>query len=381
MLLMKEIQMVDLRSQYQKIKAEIDDSIAEVINSSSFINGAPVKQFQQELSDYLSCENVIGCGNGTDALQVALMSLDLKPGDEVITTNFTFVATVEVLCLLGLKPVLVDIEPDTFNIDPERIKESITERTKAIIPVHLFGQCANMHEIIKVADENDLYIIEDTAQALGSDYKFPEGSVKKAGTIGTIGCTSFFPSKNLGAFGDGGAIFTDDYDLAAKIRSLVNHGQKVRYEYESIGVNSRLDTIQAAILRVKLKHLDEYKIARNHAADFYDNAFANIEELTIPFRTPYSSHVFHQYTLITNNIDREGLKEHLASQGIPAMVYYPIPLHSQDAYTYLSYNDEQFPVTVDLCKRVLSLPMHTELDKEQLEFIITNVLNYITKNN
>ena len=379
MLLMKEIQMVDLRSQYQKIKTEIDDSIAEVINSTAFINGAPVKFFQEELGEYLRCVNVIGCANGTDALQVALMALDLQPGDEVITTNFTFVSTVEILCLLGLKPVIVDIQPDTFNIDPGQIKKYVTDKTRAIIPVHLFGQCAHMHEIVKIAEENNLYIIEDTAQALGADYTFPEGSVKRAGTIGAIGCTSLFPSKNLGAFGDGGAIFTDDDDLARKIRSIVNHGQKVRYEYESIGVNSRLDTLQAAILRVKLQHLDEYKSARNRVAEFYDNAFENIEELSVPFRASYSSHVFHQYTLTTNGISRDDLKEHLEARGIPAMVYYPIPIHAQNAYKYLGYTDDAFPHTVDLCKRVLSLPMHTELDEAQLEFITTNVLNYITK--
>lgn len=374
---MKEIQMVDLRSQYEKIKTEVDAAIQEVINSSAFINGPSVTKFQDELAAYLGCRHAIACANGTDALQVACMALGLKPGDEVITTTFTFVATVEVLCLLGLKPVLVDIDARTFNIDPKAIEKAITPRTKAVIPVHLYGQCADMEAIMQLAERHHLFVIEDTAQAIGADCIFSNGTVKKAGTIGHIGTTSFFPSKNLGCYGDGGAIFTNDNEIADTLRSIVNHGQKARYEYERVGVNSRLDTVQAAVLRVKLKHLNEYIPARRKAAEYYDKAFSEISPITTPFRSPRSTHVFHQYTLTLNGVDRDRLKKTLHRQGIPAMIYYPKPLHAHAAYKHLRYSDNDFPVAVNVCKKVLSLPMHTELDEEQLEFIAKTIIDFI----
>jgi len=379
MIAMKEVQMVDLHSQYEKIKPEIDAAIQEVINSSAFINGPAVKKFENELAAYLGCKHAIACANGTDALQVACMALGLKPGDEVITTTFTFVSTVEVLCLLGLKPVLTDVDARTFNMDVSHIEKKITPKTKAIIPVHLYGQCADMEGVMRMAEKHHLFVIEDTAQAIGADYHFSNGWVKKAGTLGNIGATSFFPSKNLGCYGDGGALFTNDDALARDLRSIVNHGQKVRYEYEMIGVNSRLDTLQAAILRVKLRHLDEYASARRTAAASYDKAFAGIRQIKTPFRSPHSSHVFHQYTITLEGVDRDKLKESLVQHGIPAMVYYPKPLHAHDAYKSLGYSDKDFPVAVDLSKRVLSLPMHTELDEEQLEFITRNVIELIQK--
>lgn len=371
--------MVDLKGQYLKIKKEVDWAISEVITSSAFINGPEVKKFQEELENYLSVKHVIPCANGTDALQVALMALDLKPGDEVITADFTFAATVEVVALLGMTPVLVDVEPNTFNIDPEKIRAAITPRTKAIVPVHLFGQCANMEEILAIAREHNLYVVEDTAQAIGTTYRFSDGSSHKAGTIGAIGTTSFFPSKNLGCYGDGGAIFTNDDQLAAKMRSLVNHGMGERYYYEDIGVNSRLDSIQAAVLRIKLKHLDEYIAARNHAAQKYNAAFGKTDALLIPFSSEFSNHVFHQYTLRTREIDRNGLKAHLESKGIPAMIYYPVPLHRQNAYKRPEYNEADFEITNQLCNEVISLPMHTELTAEQLDFIISNVIDFVEK--
>ncbi|HXH17871.1 MAG TPA: DegT/DnrJ/EryC1/StrS family aminotransferase [Chitinophagales bacterium] len=374
---MKEIQMVDLRSQYEKIKPEIDAAIQEVINSSAFINGPAVKKFENELAAYAGCSHVIACANGTDALQVACMALDLKPGDEVITTTFTFVSTVEILCLLGLKPVLVDVDAKTFNMDVSQVEKKITPKTKAIIPVHLYGQGADMEGIMALAQKHNLYVIEDTAQAIGAEYQFSNGSVKKTGTIGNIGTTSFFPSKNLGGYGDGGALLTNDDELAYKLRGIVNHGQKMRYEYEMIGVNSRLDTIQAAILRVKLRHLDEYAGARRKAAEYYDRAFQSIRQIKTPYRSSTSSHVFHQYTITVEGIDRDHLKEFLSQRGIPAMVYYPKPLHAHDAYKPLGYSDKDFPVAVDLSKRVLSLPMHTELDEEQLEHITRSVIDFV----
>lgn len=371
--------MVDLKGQYRKIKEEVDAAVLNVIDSTAFINGPAVKDFQVNLETFLGVKHVIPCANGTDALQVALMALDLKPGDEVITSNFTFAATVEVVYLLGLKAVFVDVEPDTFNIDPVAIERAITPKTKAIVPVHLFGQCANMEAIEAMALKHNLFIIEDNAQALGAEYVYKSGTRKKAGSMGHIGTTSFFPSKNLGCYGDGGAIFTNDEALAVKMRSLVNHGMGKRYYYDDIGVNSRLDTIQAAILGIKLAHLDEYASARKYAANYYDNAFKNHSQLTTPYRAPYSSHVFHQYTLRTHGIDRNALQEFLQSRDIPAMVYYPLPLHSQKAYVQPEFNDENYPVTNQLCKEVISLPMHTELDDEQLKYITDSVIEFINR--
>ena len=373
---MKEIRMVDLQSQYFRHKEEIDKAIAGVLESTSFIKGPEVKFFQEELAEYIKVNHCISCANGTDALQVAMMSLGLKPGDEVITTPFTFIATIEVISLLKLKPVLADVDPDTFNIDPEKIREVITPRTKAIVPVHLFGQVADMNSILEIAEENDLYVIEDNAQAIGADYRLKNGTVKKAGSLGTIGCTSFFPSKNLGAYGDGGAIFTDNPELAEKIGSMVNHGMGERYHYVDVGVNSRLDSIQAAILRVKLKHLDNYAEARQEVAAAYDLAFQDIHQIQIPERNPDSTHVFHQYTLRIKDGSRNNLKKHLEKNNIPAMIYYPVPLHLQEAYHELSYSKGEFPVTEMLCEQVISLPIHTEMQPDQLEHIISSVTQF-----
>ncbi len=374
---MRKIQMVDLKRQYENIKGEIDEAVLNVIQSTQFINGPEVKEFQAELERYLNVRHVVPCANGTDALQVAMMALDLKPGDEVITTSFTFVATVEVIALLGLTPVLVDVLPDTFNIDPEAVKKAITPKTKAIVPVHLFGQCADMEAILDLAEVHNLYVIEDTAQAIGAEYLFTDGKRKQAGTIGHIGCTSFFPSKNLGCYGDGGAIFTDDDELAKKMRMIVNHGMEVRYYHDSIGVNSRLDSIQAAILRIKLRRLDDYAAARRKAADFYDKEFAGHPSLKTPVRSSFSTHVFHQYTLQTKDTDRFGLQEYLAKKDIPAMVYYPVPMHMQKAYDDPRYKKGDFPVSEALSECVISLPMHTELDEEQLQHISVSVLEGI----
>lgn len=373
----KKIQMVDLKSQYEKIKTEVDSAILNVLNTTAFINGPEVKSFQAELEKYLDVKHVIPCANGTDALQIAMMALDLKPGDEVITADFTYVATAEVIALLGLKPVLVDVIPDTFDIDIVAIEKAITPKTKAIVPVHLFGQCANMEAIMALAKKYNLYVIEDNAQAIGADYLYSDGTKKKAGTIGTVGCTSFFPSKNLGCYGDGGALFTDDDALAAKIRMIANHGQSVQYVHDSIGVNSRLDSIQAAVLRIKLRDLDNYAIARNKAADYYDKAFANNPKLKTPARAGYSTHVFHQYTVQLNGVDRNALREFLAGKEIPAMIYYPIPLHLQKAYLDSRYKSGDFPVTEKLCSSVVSFPMHTELDEETLKYITTSVLEFV----
>lgn len=375
----KKIQMVDLKGQYQKIKSEVDKAIQEVIDNTAFINGPAVKEFQSDLEKYLGVKHVIPCANGTDALQIAMMALDLKPGDEVITANFTYVATAEVIGLLGLKPVLVDVYPDTFDINIEAIEKNITPKTKAIVPVHLFGQCADMERIMALAKKHNLFVIEDVAQAIGADYTFTNGTKAKAGTIGTIGCTSFFPSKNLGCYGDGGAIYTNDDTLAAKLKMIAHHGQSVQYVHDVLGVNSRLDTIQAAVLKIKLKHLDEYAAARNKAADYYDKALANHPKLKTPKRVKNSTHVFHQYTLQLNGVDRTALREFLSQRGIPAMIYYPIPLHMQKAYEDSRYKAGDFPVTEDLCKRVLSLPMHTELENDQLKFITDSVLEFINK--
>jgi len=371
---MEKIQMVDLKRQYEKLQEEIDAAVINVIRSTQYINGPEVKAFQQELESYLDVRHVVPCANGTDALQVAMMALDLKPGDEVITTTFTFVATVEVIALLGLTPVLVDVLPDTFNIDPAALKKAITQKTKAVVPVHLFGQCADMDQIMQIAKENNLFVIEDAAQAIGSDYLFSDGTVKKAGTIGHIGCTSFFPSKNLGCYGDGGAIFTNDDILAQRMRVIVNHGMETRYYHDSVGVNSRLDSIQAAILRIKLRHLDQYAEARQKAANYYDQMFKDHPGLETPVRSPFSTHVFHQYTLKTKGVDRFGLQKFLGEKEIPAMVYYPVPMHIQKAYDDPRYKKGDFPVSEALSESVISLPMHTELDEEQLQYICANVL-------
>ncbi len=375
----KKIQMVDLKSQYEKIKIEVDAAIQNVLDNTAFINGPEVKSFQAELEQYLGVKHVIPCANGTDALQIAMMALDLKPGDEVITADFTYVATAEVIALLGLKPVLVDVVPNTFEIDVKAIEKAITPKTKAIVPVHLFGQCADMEAIMALAKKYNLYVIEDTAQAIGANFKYSDGRSKKAGTIGTIGCTSFFPSKNLGCYGDGGAIFTNDDTLAAKIRIIANHGQSVQYVHDSIGVNSRLDSIQAAVLRIKLRDLDTYAAARNKAANFYDQAFANHPKLKTPARAKFSDHVFHQYTLQLIGVDRNALREFLAGKEIPAMIYYPIPLHLQKAYLDPRYKAGDFPITEKLCDTVVSLPMHTELDEETLNYITDTVLEFFNK--
>lgn len=376
---MKKIQMVDLKSQYEKIKTEVDAAIMQVIENTAFINGPEVKAFQAELEEYLKVKHVIPCANGTDALQIAMMALGLKPGDEVITANFTYVATAEVIALLGLTPVLVDVLPDTFDIDLAAVEKAITPKTKAIVPVHLFGQCADMEALMTLAKKHNLFVIEDTAQAIGADYTYSDGSKHKAGTMGTVGCTSFFPSKNLGCYGDGGAIYTNDDTLAKSIRMIANHGQSVQYYHDSIGVNSRLDSIQAAILRIKLRELDGYAKARNAAAAYYDKAFANHPKVKTPARAKNSTHVFHQYTLQLKGVDRAALKDYLASKDIPAMIYYPVPLHLQKAYTDARYKAGDFPVTEQLCATVISLPMHTELDAETLKYITSEVLSFLNK--
>lgn len=378
---MKKIQMVDLISQYEKIQPEIDKAVIDVIRSSQYINGPEVKSFQSELENYLHATHVIPCANGTDALQIVMMALGFLPGDEVITANFTYVATAEVIALLKLKPVLVDVNPDTFMIDPKSIEAAITSRTVAIVPVHLFGQCADMEAIMDIAKKHHLAVIEDTAQAIGANYYFKSeiGSTPrsvKAGTIGTAGCTSFFPSKNLGCYGDGGAIFTNDNELAKKIRMIANHGQSVQYYHDEVGVNSRLDSIQAAILRIKLKHLDEYAKARNRVASHYDAAFANHPNIITPKRFKNSDHVFHQYTLVLKNADRNKLRDFLAEKNIPAMIYYPVPLHLQKAYNDTRYQPGDFPVTEMLCKNVISLPIHTEMSDDEMKYITDGVLEY-----
>lgn len=374
---MKKIQMVDLQTQYTKIKEEIDAGIAEVINSASFIKGPKVAEFQAHLEQYTGAKHVINVGNGTDALQIALMGLGLQPGDEVITPTFTFIATAEVVALLGLTPVVVDVDWETMNMDIESVRRAITPHTKAIVPVHLFGQCANMEAIMELANEHHLYVIEDACQAIGAQYTFSNGVTKQAGTIGHIGCTSFFPSKNLGCYGDGGAIFTNDDELADKMQAIANHGCHIRYHHDEVGVNSRLDSIQAAVLDAKLPHLNEYIAARQKAAAYYDKAFADNEKLLIPGREPHSTHVFHQYTLRVVGADRDALREGLAARGIPAMIYYPVPLHQQKAYLDPRYKDGDFPAAERLAACVLSLPMHTELDEEQLQFITSSVLDLI----
>lgn len=373
---MGKIQMVDLIGQYNKIQEQVDKSIIDVVRSSQYINGPEVKLFQKELENYLDVKHVIPCANGTDALQIAMMALDLSPGDEVITASFTYVATVEVIGLLKLTPVLVEVNPKTFNLDIESIKNAITSKTKAIVPVHLFGQSSEMEEVMKIAKEHNLYVIEDTAQAIGSTYTFSNGETVKTGTIGDFGTTSFFPSKNLGCFGDGGAIFTNSDDLAMKARMIANHGQSKQYYHDKIGVNSRLDSIQAAILRCKLPYLDEYIKHRNIAASVYDEAFNDLDWLEIPFRKSNSTHVFHQYTLKTKGINRDELRDFLKKNDVPAMVYYPVPVHRQKAYDYLDSKEQSFEITMNLSESVISLPMHTELDQEQLDTIISTIKKF-----
>jgi UDP-2-acetamido-2-deoxy-ribo-hexuluronate aminotransferase len=375
---MKKIQMVDLKGQYEEIKELVNTSVINVIESTAFINGPEVHSFQKNLENYLSVKHVIPCANGTDALQIAMMGLGLKPGDEVITADFTFAATVEVIALLQLTPVLVDVEPDTFNIDIEAIKKAITSKTKAIVPVHLFGQCANMDVIMEIAETHNLFVIEDNAQAIGATYTSKNATKTKAGAISHVASTSFFPSKNLGCYGDGGAIFTNDDDLAHTIRGIVNHGMYQRYHHDVVGVNSRLDSIQAAVLNAKLPRLDSYCNKRREAANKYDEAFKEQEHIIVPFRNGSdNNHVFHQYTLKIVGADRDALAQHLNEKGIPHGVYYPIPLHSQKAYQDTRYNEADFPVTNQLVKQVISLPMHTELDDEQIGYITRTIITFI----
>lgn len=377
---MKKIQMVDLKGQYEKIKEQVDNSIHEVLDTTAFINGPEVQKFQQELQDYVGVKHVIPCANGTDALQIAMMGLGLEPGDEVITADFTFAATVEVIALLQLTPVLVDVEPDTFNIDPEAIRKAITSKTKAIVPVHLFGQAANMDSIMEIAREHDLYVIEDNAQTIGANYYFKDGKRKKAGAIGNVSATSFFPSKNLGCYGDGGAIFTDDDELAHSIRGIVNHGMYERYHHDVVGVNSRLDSIQAAVLRAKLPKLDAYNKARREAAIKYNAAFEGVDDIEIPIADGKDdTHVYHQYTLKIKDGKRDGLAKHLQEKGIPFGIYYPIPLHLQKAYRSDRYRKEDFKVTNRLVEQVISLPMHTELDDDQIAYITDAIKSYINE--
>jgi UDP-2-acetamido-2-deoxy-ribo-hexuluronate aminotransferase len=368
--------MVDLQSQYLKIKEEIDSAIHEVIDSAAFINGPQVKTFQHNLERYLGVNHVIPCANGTDALQIAMMALNLQPGDEVIIPAFTYVATAEVIALLNLTPVMVDVNDDDFNISIEEIKKNITSRTKAIVPVHLFGQGAEMEAIMEIAKEHNLYVIEDNAQAIGATYNFKDGTSQKLGTIGHIGTTSFFPSKNLGAYGDGGAIMTNDDVLAKKLYQIANHGQSVKYIHDEIGCNSRLDTMQAAILGVKLKYLDAYATSRNQVAQYYDQNLSNIENLILPQKNKNSNHVYHQYTLQVKNGERDNLKKYLESKGIPSMIYYPIPLYKQKAYGQYVPSGFQLETTERLCNEVLSLPIHTEMEESQMEYIVTNIKNY-----
>lgn len=376
---MRPLQMVDTKTQYHKIKTEVDAAVLSVLESSVFIGGKVVSTFADNLAKYHGSKHCIPCANGTDALQIAMMALGLKAGDEVITPSFTYIATVEVAALLGIKPIFVEVDAKTFCIDPVAVEKAITPKTKAIVPVHLYGQAANMEAIMKIAAAHNLFVIEDNAQGIGNNYTFSDGSTKKTGSIGHIGCTSFYPSKNLGAYGDGGAMFTNDDELAASLRMIASHGQSKRYYHDVVGCNSRLDAVQAAILDIKLQHLDEYIAARRTAADFYDNAFANNKKITVPFRDANNKHVFHQYTLLVEGIDRDSLHQFLADNGVPSMIYYPVPAHRQkmfDAFGGSSYN---LPVTDWLTERVISLPIHTELDEEQLRFIVSKVLEFTDK--
>ncbi|ASE62446.1 DegT/DnrJ/EryC1/StrS family aminotransferase [Chryseobacterium indologenes] len=371
-----KIQMVDLKNQYEKIKEEVNAGIQNCLDNTAFINGPAVKEFQQEFEKYLGVKHVIPCANGTDALQIAMMALDLKPGDEIICPAFTYVATAEVMGLLGLKPIMVDVNENTFDIELEGLEKYITPNTKAIVPVHLYGQSADMEKILAFAQKHNLFVIEDNAQAIGSDYTFSDGTVKKTGTIGHIGCTSFFPSKNLGCYGDGGALMTNDDDLALKIRMIANHGQEKKYYHKVLGCNSRLDTIQAAVLKVKLKHLDEYSTSRNKMATYYDENLAGISDIEIPARAKNSTHVFHQYTLKVKNGKRDELQKFLGEKNIPSMIYYPLPLYKQEAFQQYVTEGFTLPVTEKLCSEVISLPIHTEFDKEASDFIISEIKNF-----
>ncbi len=374
---MQQLQMVDLKRQYQKIKAEVDTAINHVIENAAFIGGPDVHSFATELAQYLGVKHVIPCANGTDALQIALMALGLQPGDEVITPSYTYIATVEVVALLKLTPVFVDVDPDTFTMNMESVKKAITSKTKAIIPVHLYGQSVNMEPLLAIAKDHDIAVVEDNAQAIGSTYTFSNGTTVKTGAMGIIGCTSFFPSKNLGGYGDGGAMFTNDDDLAQKLKMIANHGQQTRYYHEMVGCNSRLDTIQAAILRIKLRKLDEYCYSRRQAADYYDKAFKNHPKITTPYRAPYSYHVFHQYTLQISGFDRDTLQQKLAERNIPSMIYYPVPSHKQNMLKEYGVENTVLPVTDMLQDCVISLPMHTELTEEELAFITNNLIEII----
>ncbi len=376
---MRPIQMVDTKSQYLKIKAEVDAAIHEVLDNAAYINGKPVQDFAAQLSAYLGVKNTIPCANGTDALQIAMMGLGLQPGDEVITPSFTYIATTEVVALLKLKPVFVEVDPRTFCMDPVSLRKAITPKTKAIVPVHLYGHAAPMEEIMKIAAEFDLHVIEDNAQAIGCDYIFSDGTKKKTGTIGKIGATSFYPSKNLGAYGDGGAIFTNDDELARKLKMIANHGQQKRYYHEMVGCNSRLDSIQAAVLNIKLRELDNYNASRKKVADAYNKAFAGIEKIITPFVAPYSGHVYHQYTLVLQDVDRDALHKHLTENKVPSMIYYPVPGHRQEMFASFGLPPYNLAVTDWLTEKVISLPVHTEMDEEQLTYITTQVLNFINK--
>jgi dTDP-4-amino-4,6-dideoxygalactose transaminase len=376
---MHPIQMVDLKRQYHHIKSEIDKAVLDVLESSAFINGKPVQDFADNLARYTGTRYVIPCANGTDALQIAMMALGLKPGDEVITPSFTYIATTEVVALLGLKPVFVEVDARTFCMDPVALEKAITPRTRAIVPVHLYGQSAPMQEILDIAGAHGLFVIEDNAQAIGADYTMKDGSVRKTGTLGTIGTTSFFPSKNLGGYGDGGAIFTQDEALASTIRMIANHGQSKRYYHDLVGCNSRLDTLQAAILDIKLRRLDQYNEARRSVAARYNEAFAGIDGVQTPFVAPGNTHVYHQYTLVLEGIDRDGLHQHLAEHQVPSMIYYPVPAHRQKMFASFGAADTILPVTDWLTERVISLPIHTEMDQDQLDHIIHQVLTFIRK--
>ena len=374
---MRHLQMVDTKTQYQKIKREVDEAVIAVLESSQFIGGKVVNDFASNLASYHQSKHVIPCANGTDALQIAMMALGLQPGDEVITPSFTYIATVEVAALLHIKPVFVEVDPRTFCIDPAAIEKAITPKTKAIVPVHLYGHAADMDAIMQIAERHQLFVIEDNAQGIGNDYTFADGRKLKTGSIGHIGCTSFYPSKNLGAYGDGGAMFTNDDALAEKLRMIASHGQSRRYYHDVVGCNSRLDAIQAAILDIKLLHLDEYIDARRKAADYYDKAFSGCDKITVPYRAPNNQHVFHQYTLILNGVDRDALSQYLADNGVPSMIYYPVPAHRQKMFDSFGGSDYELKVTDWLTERVISLPIHTELDEEQQQFIVNNVLEYI----
>ncbi len=376
---MKDLHMVDLKRQYLNIKSEVDAAILDVLDSSIFIGGPQVNDFSKNLANYLDVKHVIPCANGTDALQIAMMALGLEPGDEVITPSFTYVATTEVIALLRLKPVFVEVNTQTFCVDPEAIRKAITSKTKAIVPVHLYGHSAQMEEIMAIANEHNLFVIEDNAQAIGGDYTFKNGTTKKTGSIGTIGCTSFFPSKNLGCYGDGGALFTNDDALADKLKMIANHGQKTKYYHDMVGCNSRLDALQAAILNIKLPLLDSYIEARRKAADFYDKAFEVNEKISTPYRADYCKHVFHQYTLILENVDRESLSAFLAENNIPSMIYYPVPAHKQKMFAAFGGADYTLEKTDWLTERVISLPIHTELDEEQQSFVTEKVLEFVNK--